>query len=103
MWSLWPLRVIFTPLGRSQRRHDHSSEKGGAGRISSLRRNREDPLHHRVQPLQDFGVREAQHEKSLCLEAFVEIRDPWNTQTVTREILTVIGARARNGVEETTA
>ncbi len=35
--------------------------------------------------------------------AFVEIRDPWNTQTVTREILTVVRTGWRNGAEEATA
>ena len=34
--------------------------------------------------------------------AFVEMRDPWNTQTVTREILTVVRTGGRSGAEEAT-
>jgi hypothetical protein len=34
---------------------------------------------------------------------FVEIRDPWNTQKVTREILTAVSAGGRNVGEEATA
>ena len=34
--------------------------------------------------------------------AFVEIRDPWNTQSAIREFLTAVGAGARNAGEEAT-
>lgn len=34
--------------------------------------------------------------------AFVEIRDPWNTQSVIRETLTAISAGGRNGAQEAT-
>jgi len=53
--------------------------------------------------VRNLWVPAANNRSGLGRWAFVDIRDLWNTQTVTREILTVVRTGARNGAEEATA